>query len=252
MADDMTRRAFTERAIGSLLTFSLLDVLADRDLFAAPVRPLMRHWLADLDTLGREVKDQELKQTEWQKKVVELMGKVDVPDFLKLIDFAKLEKQFENFDRPGPRSFRPNFPKVDGIPTDFVFGRQIFACKKDRAIVPHGHNNMATAFLILKGRFRGRLYDRVKDEPGIMVIKPTIDDTFAVGGVSTISDEKDNVHWFTALEENSYIFNIHVLGVTPGKRGAGRVYVDPAGEKTDGGLIRGRRIDHDEATKLYG
>ena len=32
----------------------------------------------------------------------------------------------------------------------------------------------------------------------------------------------------------------------------GRVYVDPNGEKLEGGTIRARLIEHDEADKLYG
>ena len=35
--------------------------------------------------------------------------------------------------------------------------------KKGRSVVPHGHDNMATGFLVLKGDFRGRHYDRLED-----------------------------------------------------------------------------------------
>jgi hypothetical protein len=44
-----------------------------------------------------------------------------------------------------------------------------------------------------------------------------------------------------------------VLGVSPGlKKRTGRVYVDPEGEKIEGGNIRGRIIDEAEADRLYG
>jgi hypothetical protein len=39
---------------------------------------------------------------------------------------------------------------------------------------------MATAFLILKGEFHGRHYDRVADEDEHMLIKPTIDRKFTI------------------------------------------------------------------------
>jgi hypothetical protein len=134
-----------------------------------------------------------------------------------------------------------------------VFGRQIFALKKGRSVVPHGHNNMATAFLILKGDCEGKHYDRLKDEPEHYIIKPTIDRKFEPGECSTISDHKDNVHWFKALTEKAFIFNIHVMNIAP-ERGepTGRVYLDPSGEKLAGGLIRARRLDYEEAHKLYG
>ena len=68
-------------------------------------------------------------------------------------------------------------------------------------MVPHGHNNMATAFIILKGDFHGRHYDRLEDEQDHVIIRSTIDKQFGPGGFSTISDFKDNVHWFKATSE---------------------------------------------------
>jgi hypothetical protein len=74
-----------------------------------------------------------------------------------------------------------------------------------------------------------------------------------VGECSTISDYKDNVHWFKATSEPAYIFNLHVLDVTPGStKTTGRLYLDPMGEKVEGGLIRARRLEYDEANRLYG
>src|SRR4029079_4159626 len=112
---------------------------------------------------------------------------------------------------------------------------------------------MATAFLILKGDFRGRHYDRVEQDKTHMVIRPTIDRKFTGGECSTVSDFKDNVHWFQAQSETAFIFNIHVDGIDPNPpEKTGRVYIDPNGEKLSGGLIRAKRIEHDEAHKLYG
>jgi hypothetical protein len=112
---------------------------------------------------------------------------------------------------------------------------------------------MATAFLVLKGRLRGRLYDRLADEPAHLILAPTIDREFQAGGASTISDKKDNVHWFESLTDEAFIFNIHVLGVSPGLgKKTGRVYVDPMGEKIEGGRIRARLVDEAEVDRLYG
>ena len=83
-----------------------------------------------------------------------------------------------------------------------------------------------------------------------MIIRPTIDRAFKAGEHSTVSDYKDNVHWFKAKSDMSFIFNIHVMSVKPGK--TGRVYIDPNGEKIAGGRIKARKIDHKEAEHLYG
>lgn len=248
----LTRRAFSRQTLGSLVTFSLLETLIGGDVLADEVKPVTAKWLAELDALGRDVRGQKLKQVDWQKTVEELMARVDMQDLLKFIDFDKLAAAAKPRER-GELSLRAKFPQVEGLPTDLVFGHQIFALGKNRSVVPHGHDNMATAFLILKGTFDGKHYDRVADEKDHMIITPTIDRQFTVGECTTVSDHKDNVHWFKSTGDAGFIFNIHVLHVDPqsGKR-TGRVYIDPNGEKLAGNKIRARRIKEDEAVKLYG
>jgi hypothetical protein len=120
-------------------------------------------------------------------------------------------------------------------------------------VVPHGHDNMCTGFIVLRGDFRGRHYERVEDNKDHYLIKPTIDRTFKPGECSTISDHKDNVHWFVAQSETGFIFNIHVSGYNPeNKKNASRVYIDPEGEKTSSGLIVAKKISSAECHKKYG
>ncbi|MFN0052541.1 MAG: hypothetical protein ACKV0T_10125 [Planctomycetales bacterium] len=248
----LSRREFTQQALGSLLTFSLLETLAQCDAFAADVKPATVKWLADVNQLGWDLKDQKLSQTDWQKKIEELYSRADVSDFLKLIDFDKLTDNLEFVDN-GARSLQFKFPKIEGLSDKIAWGKQIFALKKGRSVVPHGHNNMATAFLILQGDFHGRHYDRIEDQDEHMLIKPTIDRKFQVGECSTVSDFKDNVHWFQSLSDKAFIFNIHVMGINPdNQEPTGRIYVDPNGEKLKDGLIRARRIEYEDAHKLYG
>ena len=100
---------------------------------------------------------------------------------------------------------------------------------------------------------RGRHYDRLEDGKDYYIIRPTIDRSFGPGGYSTVSDYKDNIHWFQAVSESAFIFNIHVLNVTPGsKLPTGRVYLNPNGEKLTGKLIRAPKLSYKEAHKLFG
>ncbi len=248
----LSRREFTQATLGSLLGYSLLETIFRQDAFADEVKPLAIEWLKQVNSLAADVRDQKLKQVEWQKQIEALFQKIDPADVLPLIDFDALTKDLKIVDN-GANSLRPKFPKIEGLPTEYVFGRQVFALKKGRSVVPHGHDNMATAFLILKGDFHGRLYDRVKDEKSHILIKPTTDREFHRGEASSISDDKDNVHWFQAKSETAFIFNIHVLNVRPGKGEAtGRVYLDPNGEKLADGLIRAKRLEHKQAHEIYG
>ena len=247
---DITRRSFNGSALGSLLTLSLLETLFDTDAFAAEVKPITAKWLADLHQAGLDVRGEKLTQVVWQQRVEELYKQVNLPELLKFIDFEKLTKNLE-FRDLGERSLRPKFPEVEGLPTELVFGHQVFALQNGRSVVPHGHDNMATAFLVLQGDFHGRHYDRLEDEKDHIIVKPTIDRAFTVGECSSVSDHKDNVHWFKATSDTAFIFNIHVLNVVAGKP-SGRVYLDPNGEAISEGRIRARKIKSAEAYKLYG
>jgi hypothetical protein len=245
----ISRRNFHQQTLGSLLTWSLLETLFAGNAFASESKPLADKWLRELNEISLDLKAKKLGQLEWQTKVEQLFAMVDLPEMLRFIDFDQLSKNVKAVER-GEVSLKAQLPKVEGLPTELVFGHQVFALNKDRSVVPHGHDNMATAFLILQGSFHGRHYDRVSDEKQFMMIQPTIERTFKAGDYSTVTDLKDNVHWFRAKEDNAFIFNIHVMSVNPGR--TGRVYVDPNGEKTSGGIIRARKIDHAEANKLYG
>lgn len=247
----MDRRDFGKQTLGSLLTYSLLQSVMSADALADEVKPVASKWLAEIHRMSSDLKGQKLKQVEWQGQVEKLFDDVDLKEFLQYVDFEKLTKNMK-FRERGERSFRAKFPEVEGLPTKLVFGHQMFALKKDRAVAPHGHENMATAFLVLQGEFHGRHYDRLEDHKDHMIVKPTIDGKFKPGEYSTISDYKDNVHWFKTLSKTGYIFNIHVLNVDPKVRKSGRVYIDPHGEKLSGGRIKAPKLKAAEAFKKYG
>jgi hypothetical protein len=247
----LSRRQFGQQTLGSLLTYSLLETLFATGAFGAETKALAAKWLKDLNDLGQGVKGKKFSQVLWQQKVDELLGQVDLADTLKFLDFEKLAANLKFRDQ-GELSLKPKLPAVEGLPTNLVFGHQVFALTKDRSVVPHGHINMATAFLILKGTFRGRHYDRLEDDGQFMIIRPTLDRAFTVGEHSTVSDYKDNVHWFTATSDQAFIFNIHIMNVDPDIKNTGRVYIDPAGEKLSDNRIRAKRVTSAEVYKLYG
>ena len=249
----LTRRDFSQRTIQAFLAFSLIEHLCNSNLLAADLKPTAVQWLNEINQIGLDLKGKKLEEVAWQDKAENLLNdRIELSELLKFIDFDQIEKG-ATFADSGARALRFKYPEVDGVPKKLAFGQQIFALKKGRSVVPHGHNNMATAFLVLKGNFHGRHYDRIEDQEKHMIIKPTIDQRFGPGSTSSISDEKDNVHWFKAEDEPAFLFNIHVLGFKAKfPKQTGRVYVDPAGEKLDDGLIRGRLIDYKEAHKMYG
>jgi len=71
---------------------------------------------------------------------------------LTFIDFDRLIQGFTYPDL-GVNTKWVKFPPLDGLPERTVFLKKIFGMKKNRAIIPHGHSNMVSAHLVLKGEF---------------------------------------------------------------------------------------------------
>jgi hypothetical protein len=247
-----SRRTFNAKMLGSLLAYGLIETLHSRHLFADSVKPVIDTWMSDLNSLCQDVKGQKIKDVDFQAKLEALYKKVDLAELVKLVDLDRLARDTK-YPEKGAANLGADLSKVEGLPKRLVFGKQIFAMKKNRSVVPHGHDNMCTGFIVLRGDFRGRHYDRVEDNKDHYLIKPTIDRKFKPGECSTISDHKDNVHWFVAESETGFIFNVHVMGYNPeNKNRINRVYVDPEGEKTSSGLIVAKKISSTECHKKYG
>jgi hypothetical protein len=247
-----SRRQFSAQVLGSLVTYGLIETLWTRDLFAAEVKPTIEAWLKDLVEMTKDLRGQKLTDLKFQAKMEELYKKVDLKALAGLVKLDDIEKKVKLPDN-GASNSAIDLKKVEGLPADVGFGRQIFGCKKGRSIVPHGHSNMCTGFIILKGKWEGKHYDRVETQKEHYVIKPTIDREFATGDLSTISDHKDNIHWFKAVSDTAYIFNVHVVGYDPKIQGnSGRLYLDPDGEKLEGGLVRAAKMTSEACHKKYG
>jgi hypothetical protein len=250
---DLTnRRDFARSALQSLTTLVLIEGLWSRRLLGADVRPIVDDWFKELDTISRDLHEHRTKDLQYQQSLERLYQRVDLPALLKTLDFDRLAAG-ASFPAKGAKSLPVDFAHVGGLPVEQAFGRQIFALGKGRSVVPHGHDNMATGFLVLKGSFRGRHYDRIEDHADHYLIRPTLDRAFQPGQFSTISDHKDNVHWFTNQSETGFIFNVHVVETNPeNPKRPGRVYVDPMGEKLKGGLIKAPKISYGKVNQLYG
>jgi hypothetical protein len=247
-----SRRGFSRNALQSLTALALIEGLWSSRLLGAGIQPVLDDWFKELNTISKDVHDHKMKDVEFQKSLEKLYSHVDLQDLLKSLDFDRLAAGI-TFPAKGAKSLSGDELRMTGLPQNPVFGRQVFAMTKGRSVVPHGHDNMATGFLVLKGNFRGRHYDRLEDHTDHYLIRPTIDRVFKPGEFSSISDHKDNVHWFTAESETGFIFNVHVVETNPeNTKRPGRVYVDPMGEKLAGGLIKAPKISYGKVNQLYG
>ena len=248
----LTRREFATGLLGSIATSALVSSLVDAQSLTGSVKPIAHKWLFEMQEICKDERGSKIKVTQWQDQIETLLNRVDLADLLKAIDYDRLAKSttlYSNHETAEDITFS----RIKGLPEELAFAPYFYGMKKGAAIVPHGHQNMTTMHMMLKGEARGRHFDRVSDEPGHLIIKPTKDKTLSVGDVSTISSERDNIHWFRALSEPVFMFNIGVYGLDPKAETTGRDYIDPVrGERLADGTIRVTRIDSKSAYKIYG
>jgi hypothetical protein len=246
----MNRRELIQSLLGTVASYSLLETLFSRDAFGAAVKPVTDSWVRELNDMSRELKTGRIAPGLWQARVRALYDRIPPAELLAAVDFDRLTKYFD-FPDLGVSTRPVDFPRLAGLPEDIVFQRKVFGMRRDRAIIPHGHKNMASCHYVLKGEFRLKQYDRVEEDDTHMVIVPTIDEVARVGSHSSISDEKNNVHWLRATTETAFTFDVIVLDVQ------GKPYdienIDPDGAETlSGGRLRVKKLAVDEALRKYG
>ena len=248
----ISRRIFTQNMVGLLLTFSLVKSLDKVDALGHTVRPIVRKWLIEMEQLTQQLRQGQLKGIEWQSQIESLLSRVDLNDLLLAIDFDRLAKTAV-FPEDHESAEDVDFSHNEGLPGELSFAPYFYAMKKGTAIVPHGHRNMASMHMMIKGQSHGWQFERVSDEAQYLTIRPTNDKVLEVGAVTTVSDHRNNIHWFKALSEPVFMFNIGVFRINPSESFNGRDCIDPVrGEKLKDGLIRARRIELKEAYELYG
>ena len=239
------RRQLAESLLRVLAPVALLRELTAREVLAAPARQLARGFLARVDEASRALGDRRLRPRDWQGRVEELSAQVDLADLRRAIDLDRLSRTMlvaRDWARPAPVHMGT-----------FRFGTQVFGFRQGAAITPHGHRNMASMHLVIAGEVRCRQFDRLRDEPDHLVLRPALDRACRAGDPTSISSEARNVHWFVATSETAFTFDAVVTNLDPS---LGRHYfidlVDPAGaEALPDGTLRARRIGWDESVRLY-
>ncbi len=250
--EKISRRDFAKSMLGTMFSMSLVTSLCEAQALKRSVKPIAHKWLFEMEHLSKDLRANKIKQTDWQDEIESLLNQVDLTDLLKAIDYNRLEKSTKLFD-DHENAADVSFANIKRLPDELSFAPYFYGMKKGVSVVPHGHQNMTTMHMILKGEAHNRHYDRISDEPEFLIIKPTKDRVLKSGNVSTISNDRDNIHWFKALTEPVFMFNIGVYPLNPKAETTGRDYIDPNnGEKLKDGLIRVPRISGENAYKIYG
>lgn len=241
--------------IGTIAFAQVLRLAIGTKAVAAPIAPLTDKWVQSLGELARDLNSRSLTVTQWQESIEALHKTVPIADVLNLIDFDRLRPKLERSGRLESHQY----VSLPGIgPAAGLFWANLFIVPEGGAIPPHGHNELVTSHLIVRGSLHARTFDRVADEPGRMLLRPTRDEHCVVGSTITMSDERDNVHWFVA--EGGPAFTLDVGAIAPklrdhflnGTERDGRIYLDPTVGRRADGLIEAVVIDHSTSLARFG
>ncbi len=250
--EKISRRDFTRKMLETMCSMTLAASLCEAQALKGSVKSIAHKWVFEMERICQDLRGGKIEPIDWQDQIESLLNRVDLPDLLKSIDYDRLSKTAKFFD-DHETAEDITFERIKNLPDKLSFAPYFYAMKKGVSVVPHGHRNMTTMHIILKGEAHGWHYDRIADEDEHLIIKLTKDKALTSGAVSTISDERDNIHWFKAQTEPVFMFNIGVYRLNPNAPVTGRDYIDPnRGEKLSDGSIRVPLINHDDAYKIYG
>ncbi len=246
----MNKREFTKGFLTTVAGFALMDTLLNCKAVSNSAKPITEHWAIRLNEYCLDLKKSSISVTTWQTNLESLFNEISLPDLLKNIDFDNLMKGFAYPDL-GVSTKPIKLPALEGLPEKTVFVKKLFGMKKGRAVIPHGHSNMASAHLVLKGELHLRHYEKLRQEEQHLLLKPTIDKTAKIGESSSISDEKDNVHWFIANTDTAFTFDVIMLDLNGKPYDIHNLDINKKQDLNDG-TMRVPILDVETALKKYG
>lgn len=244
----MHRRQF----IGGVLTaFPAYALLAEIGAARAASDRASARWIAAQDEIARALAGGELSPAQWRTEVARLTRTVDVSQLMAEVDGAEIRHVGRALPTyPLKRSVY--FRDETGARRKLRYAAALFGFAPGNVVTPHAHRHMVSAHIVVEGAFRVRNFDRVRDEPGAVVIRPSVDAVIEVGDVSTITPDRDNIHWFVPRGARAATFDVIVSGLEHGQPAYDIEAVDPVrGRALADGLIRAPILGFEESSRFY-
>lgn len=243
--------AASRRTLLRLGPAALLYALGSRRALAEPLQGAVFEGLAAMNALALALRHGELSPTAWQDQMARLVAAIDVTEAASALELDRLATTLAlPDDRARVREL--SFPALDQALRDAGLRPRLFALGRGRAIVPHGHHGMVSMHWILRGALHGRHFDRLEQTPTRVLMRPTLDAVLGPGAATSISDDRDNIHWFVAVEEPTFTLDVIVSHLDDGGP-HGRFYVDPrAAEDVGDGRLRAPILTPAQARRRYG
>ncbi len=234
----LQRREFISAFTAAVAMTSILQSKA----LASPPRDLAL-WAQDIADLNRDLAAGKIALTVWQDRITALHAGVEFGALRRYLDFDRLTAAMQ-FPSKLAETADPKFPSTintGGIERPWFI--RFFGMKKGGAVIPHVHNNMVSAHLVIDGAFHARTFDRVKDLADAVVLKPVRDEIIKPGASLTMSDDRENSHWLIAQTDRSFTFDVGIVALSktrtyglPANKYS-MIFVDPTGPQDSSGTI---------------
>ncbi len=242
----------SRRTLLQLGPAALLWLLHARGALAAPGRTAAQEGLEAIGELALALRRGKLEPGAWQDEMARQVAAIDVDAVVAAIDLDRLAAASGPLPDDRPRVQPLHLAALDSLLAEAGAKLKLFALAPGRAIVPHGHHGLVSMHWVLRGALHGRSFDRIERTPTHVLVRPTIDRVLRPGAATSVSEHRDNIHWFVAVGGPAFALDVLVPGLHPeGPRG--RFYVDVrAAEPAEGDLLRAPIVSAGEAHRRYG
>lgn len=236
---DLTSLGVTRRERLAFLSAFLPFALLGQAQAALPRRrtaPAL--WVQRQDEIARALASGQIGGRQWMSEVERLARDTDVDELLAHIAHARIADGGTPYHND-PRKRYVRFLDETGAPRQLAYGAAFLAFSPTNVVTPHGHRHMVSAHLVVDGRFRVRNFDRLRDDGEAMVVHPTRDYIARRGQVSTMSSDRDNIHWFVPQGGPARTFDVVISGLDAGQPDHDIRAIDVVGgERLADGAIR--------------
>lgn len=191
----------------------LLSALSAPSAWADGRPTIMSAWARELIGLKEELRDGRIDVLTWQARVERLNTQVPISELSEFLDIEGVTRDFAyptNLADAADPVLPAELLGEQGMRGWFV---RVFGMRRGGAIIPHVHNNMVSAHLVISGAFHARTHDRVRDIEDAVVLRPTQDGLIGLGEIISMSDRHNNQHWLVAQQDRSMTFDVGVVGL---------------------------------------
>jgi hypothetical protein len=238
--------------LGPLTTFAAYALVREARAGAPSDRRMAaRRWIDRQEELARGLHDGSVSQIAWRNEVNRLAGEVDAAQLMAEVARSRVTDGGPPFMRdPVKRHVR--FLDEHGAPRRLTYAAATFTFAPGSVITPHAHKHMASAHLVVDGAVRIRTFDRIGEDGGALLIRPTGDRLARVGEGAAMTTAKDNVHWFTPKSARAVTFDVILSDLDEGQPSYLIQPIDPLnGKRLPGGHIRAPILGFEESMRRY-